>query len=153
MTEPYRDTAVPVERSKQQIRNCLKNAGARGMQLEETWDTDGLVEVCLVRFLWLPESSTVPIKVRLEAKPLPPEKRTDYRGGWKVTPEQRERQAWRGLAWYLESLVKAATFGIVPFEAVFLAYFEDVRGRTIGEHLIPMIESGKLALPAMGGTS
>ena len=26
-SEPYRDTSVPVERSKQQIRNALKGAG------------------------------------------------------------------------------------------------------------------------------
>jgi hypothetical protein len=148
--EPYRDTSVPVERSKQQIRNALKNAGARGMQLEETWGADGQVEQCLVRFLWLAENSEIPSKVRLEATPLPPEE--GARGGWRVGPEQRERQAWRGLAWYIESLVKAATFGIVPFEAVFLAYFEDARGRTIGDHLIPMIEAGKLALPAKGET-
>jgi hypothetical protein len=151
-SEPYRDTSVPVERSKQQIRDALKRAGARGMQLEETWDSDGRIETCLVRFIWIPEESVTPVKVRLEATPLAPEKRTDYRGGWKVSPEQRERQAWRGLSWYLESLVKAATFGIVPFEAVFLAYFEDAQGKTIGEHVIPMLEEGKLALPAIGGT-
>jgi len=150
-SEPYRDTSVPVERSKQQIRNALKGAGARGLQLEEVWDADGQVESCLIRFIWIPEESVQPTKVRLEATPLPPE--SSVRGGWKVSAEQRERQAWRGLAWYLESLVKAATFGIVPFEAVFLAYFEDAQGKTIGEHVIPMLEEGALALPAIGGTS
>ena len=75
------------------------------------------------------------LRVRFAAQPLPPEE--GARGGG-VSPDQRERQAWRGLAWYIESLTKAATFGLVPFEAVFLAYFEDPKtGQTIGEALIP----------------
>ena len=143
-SEPYRDTSVPVERSKTQIREALKRAGARGLQLEEEWADGGKVESCLVRFLWPTDSGNI-IRVRFAATPLPPER--GARGGWKVTVEQRERQAWRGLAWYIESLVKAATFGLIPFEAVFLAYFEDSTGRTIGEALIPQIESGQLALP------
>jgi hypothetical protein len=145
-TEPYRDTSVPVERSKSQIRDALRDAGARGLQLEEGWDEDGQVESCLVRFLW-PTERGDSIRVRFEAHPLPPER--GARGGWKVSADQRERQAWRGLSWYIVSLVKAATFGLVPFEAVFLAYFEDpTSGRTIGEALIPQIEEGRLALPA-----
>lgn len=148
-TEPYRDTSVPVERSKTQIRDALKRAGARGLQLEEGWAEDGKVETCLVRFLW-PTDDGAMLRVRFEAKPLPPER--GARGGWKVDVAQRERQAWRGLAWYIESLTKAATFGLVPFEAVFLAYFEDpASGRTIGEALIPQLETGRLALPKATG--
>ena len=144
-SEPYRDTSVPVERSKSQIREALRRAGARGLQLEEEYGAGGDVELCLVRFAWPTENAQI-MRVRFQARPLAPE--VGQRGGWKVSPEQRERQAWRGLAWYIESLVKAATFGLVPFEAVFLAYFEDAAGRTIGEALIPQIEQGRLALPA-----
>lgn len=144
--EPYRDTSVPVERSKQQIRNALQKAGARAMQLEETWDAEGRVEKCLIRFAW-PTDAGVMLRIRMEATPLPPEPRTDYRGGWKVDAAQRERQAWRGLAWYLESLVKASTFGLISFEQIFLAHFEDsVTGKTIGESMIPELQEGRFAL-------
>lgn len=143
--EPYRDTSVSVERSKSQIRDALKAAGARGLHLEEEWNADGSVESCLVRFMWPTEAGAM-LRVRFAAKPLPPEK--GARGGWKVDAEQRERQAWRGLAWYIESLTKAATFGFVQFEEVFLAYFEDpASGRTVGEVIVPQLEDGKLALP------
>lgn len=144
-SEPYRDTSVSVDRSKEQIRKALRGAGARGLDLNEAWDEDGQITECLIRFYWPTETGIV-VPIRMTATPLPPE--YGARGGWKVSPEQRERQAWRGLAWYIESMVKAAQFGIVPFEAVFLAYFEDgSSGRTIGEVLIPQLESGKLALP------
>jgi hypothetical protein len=145
VTEPYRETNVSAERSKEQIRKVLRGAGARGMQVEEEWNADlGDVTKCLVRFVWPTEAGAM-VKVRFAAVPLAPERGT--RGGWKVSPEQRERQCWRGLAWYIESLVKAAAFGFVQFEEIFLPYFEDDSGKTIAEHLVPRIEAGQLALP------
>jgi hypothetical protein len=136
---PYEDTSVPTERSKGQIARALRAAGALGVQFDEEWS--GEQTVVRVRFAWPHgddgEGSTV---VRLEATTLPPSAR--------VSTDQRERQAWRGLAWYLESNLKAATFGLIPFEAIFLAHFETPGGRTIGEALIPQIEQGRLALPA-----
>lgn len=143
-TEPYRDTSVTASRSKEQITQSLRGVGARGMQLEEEWDDTGNVTSCLVRFMYPTEEGAM-IRVRFKAHPLPPE--PSSRSGWKVSPEQRERQCWRGLAWYIESLSKAAAFGFVKFEEVFLAYFEDDKGRTIGEALVPEIEHGRIALP------
>lgn len=141
--EPYRDTSVSVGKSKEQIAKTLRGAGARGVELQEEWEGDRTT-LLLVRFMWPTEQGAM-LRVRFQAAPLDPE--PGARSAWKVSPEQRERQAWRGLAWYIESLVKAAAFGIVPFEAVFLAYFEDARGVTIGDRLIPQIEQGKLELP------
>jgi len=94
---PYQDTSVPIERSKEQIREALRTAGARG--------------------------------------------------GWRVSPEQRERQAWRALAWYLKTMLEAATFGLMRFEDVFLSFVESESGQTIGEAVIPMLEAGRLQLP------
>jgi hypothetical protein len=141
--EPYRDTSVSVVRSKEQIAKTLRQAGARGVEMQEEWEGDRTT-LLLVRFMWPTEQGAM-LRVRFQASPLPPERGS--RTAWKISPEQRERQAWRGLAWYIESLVKAAAFGIVPFEAVFLAYFENDRGVTIGDQLIPQIEQGVLALP------
>ena len=140
---PYQDTSVPIERSKEQIREALRAAGARGMQLEETWDEEPRI---LVRFLWaVGEDYDAVVRVRLEAKPLPVER--GARGGWRVSPEQRERQAWRALAWYLKTMLEAATFGLLRFEDVFLSFVESENGQTIGEAVIPMLEAGRLQLP------
>jgi hypothetical protein len=137
---PYEDTSVPSARSKDQIAKALRAAGARGVQFDEEWGEQA--SVCRVRFAWASGDGPVSI-VRLEATTLPPDRR--------VSIEQRERQAWRGLAWYLESNLKAATFGLIPFEAIFLAHFETADGgRTIGQVLIPQIERGQLALPRGG---
>jgi hypothetical protein len=142
--DPYRDTSVTASRSKDQISQSLRSLGARGMQLDEEWDENGAVTVCRVRFMYPTEEGAM-LRVRFQAHPLPPE--IGARGGWKTSPEQRERQCWRGLAWYIDSMVKAAAFGFVKFEEIFLAYFEDSAGRTIGERLVPEIEHGRVALP------
>lgn len=152
---PYQDTTVPVERSKEQIRQALKEAGARGVQYEEQWAADGAHDAegqrFIVRFLWaVGEHFDATVRVRLEVKPLTPER--GARGGWRVSPEQRERQAWRALAWYLKTMLEAASFGLMRFEDVFLSFVEGEDGRTVGEHIIPMLESGRLALPK-GGSS
>jgi len=112
-------------------------AGARGVQFDEEWGEQG--STCRVRFAWPHAGAHVSI-VRLQATTLP--------ANGRVGLEQRERQAWRGLAWYLDSNLKAATFGLIPFEAIFLAHFEVAGGATVGENLIPQLEQGRLALPA-----
>jgi len=140
---PYQDTSVAVERSKEQIRDALRSAGAKGVQFDEVWEPETRL---VVRFLWaVGEGFEQVVRVRLEAKPLPPER--GARGGWRVSPEQRERQAWRALAWYLKTMLEAATFGLLRFEDVFLSFVEGDDGRTIGEYVIPMLEQGRLSLP------
>ena len=141
---PYEDTSVPVVRSQERIRSCLREAGARGVQFDEDW-TEGAPRL-VVRFAWPHTGSDHVSIVRLEAEPLPPKSA-------RVNEAQRERQAWRGLAWYLESNLKAATFGLIPFEAIFLAHFEGPNGKTIGDQIIPQVEQGRLALPSAGGSS
>ena len=113
------------------------------MQFDEEWEEGS--SRCRVRFAWPHGEGENVSVVRLEATTLPPDGR--------ITIEQRERQAWRGLAWYLESNLKAATFGLIPFEAIFLAHFEVPGGNTIGDVLIPELEHGRLALPKPGDTS
>lgn len=132
---PFEDTSVTVERSKNQIRGFLREAGALGVQFDETWGDE---PTCRVRFVW-PLGEGQRQMVRLDVTPLEPDGRLGI--------EQRERQAWRGLAHYLEGTIKAATFGLIRFEDIFLSFMESGDGRTIGDVLIPQILSGQLALP------
>ena len=134
---PYEDTSVSAERSKSEIIAALRQGGASAVQFEEIWEGEPSLTV---RFVWHG------MTVRFRATPLPATK--GPRGGWKVAPEQRERQAWRGMAWYTTSMVKAATFGLFSFEDIFMSFFEAPSGVTIGEHMKPMLESGRLMIEA-----
>jgi hypothetical protein len=136
---PFGDTSVPVNRSQEQIRKLLRDAGALGVQFTEEW---GDPPSFYVRFVW-PLKTGVSQAVRLRVNPLPEE----HNGKWKSL-EQRERQAWRGIAHYLEGTIKAAAFGLIKFEDIFLSFMElEPMGRTLGEVTIPQLEAGRLALP------
>ena len=142
---PFEDTGVSVSRSQEQIRKLLRDAGAEGVQFSEEW---GETPAYYVRFLWrlaAPDADAQGVvqSVRLKVKALPEQ----HKGVWK-TAEQRERQAWRGIAHYLEGTIKAATFGLIRFEDIFLSFMElEPQGRTLGETVIPQIQQGRLALP------
>lgn len=126
---------MSVERSKDAIREALRAAGALGVQFDEEW---GDAPVCRVRFVWpVGEGRQV---VRIEVNPLPP-----VRG---VTSEQRERQAWRGVAHYLDGTLKAATFGLIRFEDIFLSFMEisPADPRRVGDVVVPRIRAGHLEL-------
>lgn len=125
---------MSVTRSQEQIQKLLRDAGAQGVQFTEEWADPPVFHV---RFVWpLAEHAQA---VRLQCSPLPAMPR--------ITAEQRERQAWRGLAHYLEGTIKAATFGLIKFEDIFLSFMElEPNGRTLGEVVIPQIATGQLAL-------
>jgi hypothetical protein len=151
--EPYQDTSVPVARSQAAIEKALTDAGALGVRfnmgrfrrlqaLDDTADTEPIV----VEFVW-PVAGGEQI-VRLSVMPKPAEmKPWSSRGarGWRVSPEQRERQAWRGLYWYLEGTLKAATFGLIRFEDIFLSFIvtgDDPAAPTVGELMIEHLQAG-----------
>lgn len=140
---PFEDTSVSVSRSQEQIRKLLRKAGADGVQFSEEW---GELPAFYVRFLWRLQPADGPQvvqAVRLKVSALP-----ERHKGVTKTADQRERQAWRGIAHYLEGTIKATEFGLLRFEDIFLSFMEvEPQGRTIGEALIPTIEAGRLALP------
>lgn len=136
---PFEDTSVPVERSQSQIRKLLQEAGALSVGFESTWGPDA--PSCVVRFVWplASDRGRVEQAVRLDVTPLPPDQR--------YAEAQRERQAWRGLAHYLEGTIKAATFGLIRFEDVFLSFMEVDHGLTLGTLVKQQIDrDGRLSL-------
>lgn len=101
-SSPFERTDVSVVRSQEEIRKLLRDAGAQSVQFTEEW---GDPPTFHVRFEWpIGEQRQV---VRLMCNPLPQRVGRTFK-----TAEQRERQAWRGLAHYLEGTLKAATFGV-----------------------------------------
>lgn len=138
---PYEDTSVSVERSQAQIRRRLAESGALGVSFDETWDEPRSL---FCRFIWpvLHDDELVKMVVKIRVHPLAPVPLS--RGaGWKISVEQRDRQAWRGIAHYLDATLKAAEFGLVRFEDVFLSFIEAPDGTTVGEVLIPALRAGQ----------
>jgi hypothetical protein len=131
--------------SRKYAERALRDAGAEGVQFSEEWSDP---PAFYVRFLWRmtppdPDAQSVIQAVRLKVSPL-----GQSHEGVVKSQEQRERQAWRGIAHYLEGTIKAATFGLIRFEDIFLSFMEtEHMGRTLGETILPLLERGQLALP------
>lgn len=151
---PYQDTSVPVARSQSALRDLLKAAGATRVEFGEDFER-GAIEI---RFGWKIKPGAdypaheegQPVTVRLQVIPLPPERGRYATSPDSITADQRERQAWRGLYWYLKAMLDAANFGLLAFEDVFLSFIEaEPRGATVGEVVINQLAlRGRLELTA-----
>lgn len=157
--DPYSDTSVPVTRSQEAIRKLLVESGALAVRFGAgrfevlAAQPDAITDPCVVEFVWPVDGGRQ--MVRVQTHPKEPEKpawNSRSRQPWMISPEQRERQAWRGLYWYLKGALDAARFGLIQFEDVFLSFIvtEGEGSPTVGEVLVPRIQAGARALLEAG---
>jgi len=154
----YSTTAVPVEKSKQKIRDLLISAGVRGVQFSEDFSTGAIN----VRFAKEVDGNMRTVSVTMKIPEVPESRRTSYRR-WnryagrtvsyspKNKKEQMERATYRALHYWLKSQFEAVDFGLLRFEDVFLSHFEwIIKGetRTVGELVLPHLSNGSNFLPA-----
>lgn len=149
----YKNTAVPSGRSQEHIRNLLYKYGASGIQF-----TDQIKEKKIqMRFMYeikevIDDKPSAIYFVRIEAQ-VPYFTTGNISAAEAKRRDQNLRAAWRAIYWALKSRMESIDYGIETFEQAFLAHFEagvDAHGRslTVGEHLIPRLRAGQIALPA-----
>ncbi len=137
-------TTVPVERSRAEIETLLRRYGAD--QFVSGWDA-GMAMIGFharertVRFI-------LPIPSRTEKRFTHATRRLTGRltREYPRTPEDALRQwegecrrRWRSLALTIKAKLEAVETGIALFEQEFLANILMPDGRTVGEHVTPMI--------------
>lgn len=149
MSKAYADTSVAVSRSQEQIRARLVATGARGVQFTEDWmaGTIGFRFVKMKKH----DDTEFPLMVNMTIHVWPNAKKRLYASPREK--EQRERQVWRALYWYLKSQFEAVDFGLRTLEDVFMSDIQMQDGRTIGDHVRGALALGRLALPAGVGES
>ncbi len=154
----YSETSVPVERSKESIRQLLIAAGARGVQFSEDF-TEHLINVKFAKQIGDNlRTVSVSLKVPEPAQPKRASRNGTWRGGKYHAPkgeadrwQQMERATYRALHWWLKSQFEAVEFGLMSFEDVFLAHFEwmiDGQRTTVGALVLPHLSNGSNFLPA-----
>lgn len=125
-------TDVPVDRSKSEIESMLRRYGAG--KFLTGWDSDRAV----IGF----EMKSRAIRMVL---PLPnPADESFSRQGRRSAQERYEqetRRRWRALTLVIKAKLEAVSSGIVTFEEEWLAHFVLPGGVTVGEKLIPELES------------
>lgn len=161
MSIAYKTTAVPVERSKQAIRDLLIKGGVRGVQFTEEFGTGAIN----LRFAKEVDGNlrTVNVTMKIPDPPAVKRARRRYRtskGYVTKTEEDRRRQleraTYRALHYWLKSQFEAVQFGLLSFEDIFLSHFEwvvDGKRTTVGRFILPRISHGENLLPAAGETA
>ena len=155
MPASYKTTSVPVERSKEAIRQLLIKFGVRGIQFAESFDTGEIN----VRFAKEVDGQLRTVSVTMIVPDPPQPKRARrrrqrwvrgrivYDKGPSEKKEQMARATYRALHYWLKSQFEAVEFGLLTFEDVFLSHFEwmvDGRRTTIGAFIRPRLSSGNL---------
>jgi hypothetical protein len=149
MGRSYKDTRVSVDQTQGAIRRMLQYHNAKGVQFREDWAANTLG----FSFIHAKKTETaeIPMIVHMHIQIWPKGKKP-----WDATEssrQQRERQVWRALYWYLKAQLEAVEFGLRTFEDAFLADVVVQDGRTVGDVIREGLVEGKmrLALPSPTG--
>ena len=132
-------TDVPADRSKAEIENILARYGAD--QFMYGWETSRAVigfrySGKMVRiFLPLPDPQSDEFHL------TPSGKRRRTEAAAEKAYQQAVRQRWRALALIVKAKLEATETGITTFEEEFLSYIVLPDNSTVGEYMLPQIES------------
>ena len=122
------ESDVPIERSRAKIENLLRTWGCR--QIGWLEDTSTSVRIYEVQFSLLGEQGerlTARFHIELEQE----------EGLTVRQQERRDRGKFRTLFLWLEGALRAVDAGIVPPEAIFLAWLAGPDGTTVWEAVQP----------------
>ena len=154
MTRYASQTSVSVEKSRAEIESILTRYGAD--QFVYGWSGDDVVIMFKMKGKMIRFNMTMPPKDQF--KKTPSGRRMRSNGDMLKAWEQASRQRWRALALVIKAKLEAVESDIkgITFESEFLAHFVLAGNKTIGEILIPqldtVIKKGKLMklLPSGG---
>lgn len=141
------NTQVSVAKSKAEIEDTLHRYGASGFMSG-----------------WLDDKAMIAFQVdKRHVKfvlpmPLKTSREFTHSSAGKVRPtaavhaawEQGCRQRWRALALAIKAKLEAVACGIVTFDQEFLAHIVGPGGQTVGERVIPQLESGTVPRLTLG---
>jgi hypothetical protein len=141
MTAFAENTSVPVERSRAEIEGLLRKYGAD--QFASGWD-EGRAMIgfrCQGRFirflLVLPDPTEKRFTTAHYKRRISPTIRTARQAQEACEAELRRR--WRALALVIKAKLEAVSTGITTFENEFMAHIVLPDGKTVGQHVGPMI--------------
>jgi hypothetical protein len=156
------DTAVPIERSRQEITALLREWDCTSI----TWGDNFELGAAALGFTWRYEGQPYAVRFRLTM----PTREQLEKEALELWPNQWHQGQKRSRAAYVERVLKnaprayhrlllvklkadlnAARAGLAKAEEIFLPWIIDQNGRTIGEIMLPQISSFA-ALPPKGGT-
>jgi hypothetical protein len=138
------ETTVPVDRSKAEIERLIQRYGAT--EFATGWKQERAVIQFKMRDRYVRFILPLPGKQEFEKTPSGRRTRSEHDAfkAW----EQGCRQRWRALALTIKAKLESVESGIEEFESAFMAQVVMPDGKTISEHVLPVIDaaykSGKM---------
>jgi hypothetical protein len=137
-------TQVPVDRSKAEIERLIQRYGAT--EFATGWKQERAVIQFKMRDRYV--RFILPLPNRQEFSKTPSGRRTRSESDTLKAWEQGCRQRWRALALTIKAKLESVESGIEEFESAFMAQMVMPDGKTISEHVLPVIDaaykSGKM---------
>ncbi len=147
----YDSTSTPVAASQEAIRRILSKYGADGVQFSEEWKSRRI----MIRFLYSVGSIQYSVMFKVPIPVISRESATGRERKQSVIDDlqaKAHRGIWRAVFWAIKSRMEAVEFGIETFQEAFMSHFElPGTDKTIGDAILPMIESGKFLRLLPGG--
>lgn len=139
----YESTSVTISRSREEIDGILRKWGVNGVQWEDDFG-EGIVNL---RFRWKRDGNELVARFRLQLDNEEDlrEKAIDGRNGkfsqtkYERVLAERGKREHRLLAAFLKDSFEAIEQGIISAEALLLPWIEDSRGKTVIEHVQPVM--------------
>lgn len=133
------ETIVSAEQSEQDLKRELKRYGASGVMTAEDWrDGNVMVQFELEGFL---VRLRFPLPKQDEFGETPTGRRRRSKSVQTKAWEQACRQRWRGVVLVVKAKLEAIESGFETVEHAFLADVLLPDGKTVGEHVLPGVES------------
>lgn len=139
----YDNTAVPVARSQQMLRELLLKHEGSSVAFVSDPPNEGFHARVPI------DGVTYTIRVmatmrEVKAKQI---KGRHYMGRWippRTDTQEREQECariWRVLYYHMKGIFEAADSGVMEFREMMLPYVVTKDGKTVGEHIIPRLEA------------
>lgn len=142
MTEPRifaADTKVPVDKTKIEISNLLRDWGCLSM----TWGEHMDPPAGILEFTWKNEGAIYRIRFTVVI-PTKNQKGQTYNA---IGMAQSARTSYRLLLLKLKADLNAVVAGLAKAEEILMPWMVDLNGKTIAEVLIPQLREQFKALP------
>lgn len=114
---PYAETSISIDKSKGDINNILRKAGADGIQWSELYRPERKAQVRFIN-----DKKVYKLSIPIHLEDLESQRRNIAPVRFDQYVNQRERSMYRAMFHYINSLIKAQEHGLISFEEAFIGH-------------------------------
>ena len=114
---PYAETSISIDKSKGDINNILRKAGADGIQWSELYRPERQAQVRFIN-----DKKVYKLSIPIHLEDLESQRRNIAPVRFDQYVNQRERSMYRAMFHYINSLIKAQEHGLISFEEAFIGH-------------------------------